>query len=84
MLEYVKPKVVFNMVHNSSGLAKEEDFKYQIPSVNDTKPVKVHDILFYDWKFMSFDYSTQTIIFHQHKVPIDMKGYTLRFSKYDL
>ena len=63
MLEYVKPKVVFDMVHNSSGFAKEQDFKYAIPTVNETKPVKVQDILFFDEKFMSFDFSTQTIIF---------------------
>ena len=72
MLEYIKPKVVFNMVHNSSGFAQESEFKYQIPFVNDTKLVKVQDILYFDDKFMSFDHESQNIIFHQSKTPQDM------------
>ena len=64
-IEYIKPSVKFNMIHNSSGFAKEHDFTYQIPSLsqNETKMVKVQDILFFDDKFMSYDFESQTIIF---------------------
>ena len=66
-VEYLKPKVSFNMVHDSSGFAEEQDFIYEIPSSsqNDTKMVRFQDILYFDEEFMSFDYESQTIIFKQ-------------------
>ena len=33
-IEYLKPKVNFNMIHNSSKFAEEHDFVYQIPSLS--------------------------------------------------
>ena len=83
IVEYIKPKVRFEMTRNSSGFAEDMEFKFPIPKPNETKPIKIQDILFFDPKFMNFDFESQTIIFYQSKTPHDKKNQVLRFSLND-
>ena len=54
------------MEHNSTGFVKEKEFEIQIPILdkNNTKLLSRREIRFFDPEFMTFDYDTQTIVFH--------------------
>ena len=41
MIDYIKPRIRYNMEHNSTGFAKEKEFEFQIPKMyENTKPVR--------------------------------------------
>ena len=53
------------MVKNTTGYAKEMEFKYKIPMAqfNNSKEIRERDIMNFDPKYMTFDQSSQEIIF---------------------
>ena len=85
LIDFIKPRITFNMEHNSTGLANEKEFEFQIPilNMNNTRLVRRKQIQFFDPLFMTFDYDTQTIKFHQSLTPINKKRQKVRFSVYD-
>ena len=46
LIDYIKPRITFNMEHNSTGFAKEKEFEFQIPilHMNNTKLVRRKEI----------------------------------------
>ena len=71
------------MTKNSSDHTEEMEFVFKIPNTKDTEPIRIRDILYFDPRYMNFDYDTQTIIFQQSKIPQDIKQKDLRFSLLD-